>query len=196
MPGGRTDAATLFDPIEQALQRRFGPGKWLLATAGTSPYLNYALIAEKKLDPADVRRVAADAARTAANAHVARVYTRDQLLRADITNDVVGRRVLRGFNQARSGDLEIVLEPFWIRGATGTTHGTPYNYDASVPLILMGPGVKPGRYADAVALNDAAPTLSTLLNIPMPSASQGRVLTEALRTPGNQAPVPAAPRRP
>jgi predicted AlkP superfamily pyrophosphatase or phosphodiesterase len=196
MPGGRTDGPTLFDPIEQALQSRFGAGKWLLATAGTSPYLNYALIAEKKLDPVEVRRVAADAARTATKAHVARVFTRDQLLRAEITGDVVGRRVLRGFNQARSGDLEIVLEPFWIRGTTGTTHGTPYNYDAAIPLILMGPGIRPGRYSDAVALNDAAPTISTILNIPMPSASAGRVLTEVLRpnVAGSQAPT--APRRP
>ena len=31
------------------------------------------------------------------------------------------------------------------------------------------------------ALNDAAPTLSTMLNIPVPGASAGRVLTEALQ---------------
>jgi predicted AlkP superfamily pyrophosphatase or phosphodiesterase len=181
MPGGRTDGPTLFNPIQQALEARFGAGKWILATAGSSPYLNYALMAEKKLDPVEVRRVAADAARTAVDAHVARVYTRDQLLLGEVSHDVVGRRILRGFNAARSGDLEVVLEPYWIRGATGATHGTPYNYDAAIPLILMGPGVKPGRYTDNVALNDAAPTLSTILNIPAPSASQGRVLSEALQ---------------
>jgi hypothetical protein len=196
MPGGRTDGPALFDPIEKALQSRFGAGKWLLATAGTSPYLNYALIAEKKLDPVEVRRVAADAARTATNAHVARVFTRDQLLRAEITDDVVGRRVLRGFNAARSGDLEILLEPFWIRAATGTTHGTPYNYDAAIPLILMGAGIRPGRYVDAVALNDAAPTISTILNIPLPSASAGRVLSEALRPHASGSPAPTGSRRP
>jgi predicted AlkP superfamily pyrophosphatase or phosphodiesterase len=196
MPGGRTDNPGLFGPIEQALQSRFGAGKWLLSTAGTSPYLNYALIAEKKLDPVEVRRVAADAARTAANGHVARVFTRDQLLRAEITDDVVGRRVLRGFNAARSGDLEIVLEPFWIRGATGTTHGTPYDYDAAIPLILMGPGIRPGHYTDAVALNDAAPTISTILNIAMPSGSVGRVLTEALRPRVTGSPAPTGSRRP
>lgn len=196
MPGGRTDGPTLFDPIEHALAGRFGPGKWLLATAGSSPYLNYALIAEKKLDPVDVRRVAADAARTATDAHVARVYTRDQLLLAEVATDVVGRRVLRGFNASRSGDLEIVLEPFWIRGATGTTHGTPYDYDAAIPLILMGPGIKPGRYPGAVALNDAAPTISTILNISMPSASAGRVLTEILQPPATGSDGSTGARRP
>jgi predicted AlkP superfamily pyrophosphatase or phosphodiesterase len=180
MGGGRTDGPAVFDPIQHALEARFGAGKWLLATAGTAPYLNYALIAEKKADPVEVRQVAADAARGAQAAHVSRVYTRDQLQRAEVPDDVVGHRVLRGFNASRSGDLEIILEPYWIRGATGTTHGTPYNYDAAIPLILMGPGIRAGRYSGAVALNDAAPTLSTILNIPAPSASSGRVLTEAL----------------
>lgn len=194
MSGGRTDGPSLFDPIEKALQARFGSGKWILATAGTSPYLNHALIAQKKLDPAEVRRVAADAAAGAAGGHVARVYTRDQLLRGQVAGDRVGRRVLAGFNAARSGDLEIVLEPNWIRGATGTTHGTPYNYDADVPLILMGPGIRAGRYAAPVALNDAAPTIATLLSITVPSGSAGRVLTEAILPATGARSKPAEPR--
>ena len=51
MPGGRADGPALFDAIQRALETRFGAGKWLLATAGTAPYLNYALMAEKKADP-------------------------------------------------------------------------------------------------------------------------------------------------
>lgn len=196
MPGGRIEGGAAFDPVQHALEERFGAGKWLLATAGTSPYLNYALIAQKKADPAEVRRVAAEAVRNAPGAHVARVYTRDQLQLAQVADDTVGRRLLRGFNAQRSGDLEIVLEPYWIRGATGTTHGTPYNYDAGIPLILMGPGVKAGRYAEPVALNDAAPTLAALLHINVPSAAAGRVLTEAI-APASPSSRPSSPvRRP
>ncbi len=195
LPGGRIEGTSLFDPIQKSLEERFGAGKWLLATAGLSPYLNYALIAQKKLDPVEVRRVAAEALRQAPGSHIARVYTRDQLLHAEVPNDAVGRRVLRGFNTERSGDLEIILEPYWIRGATGTTHGTPYEYDAAIPLILMGPGIRPGRYAGPVALNDAAPTLWYLLDIQVPAAAAGRVLTEALQpAPTGRAPVPV--RRP
>ena len=114
--------------------------------------------------------------------HVARVYTRDQLLRAEVANDRIGTRVLRGFNARRSGDLEIILEPYWIRRADGTTHGTPYNYDAHIPLILLGRGIRPGMYSNHVALNDLAPTLSTLAGVEIPAGSTGRVLTEALRS--------------
>ena len=178
LPGGRMTNKELFDAIERALSLRFGEGTWLMATAGSSPYLNYSLIAEKQLDAAEVRRVAAAAAMRVP--HVARVYTRDQLLRAEVANDLIGSRVLRGFNPQRSGDLEIILEPYWMRQATGTTHGSPYNYDAHIPLILMGRGVKPGKYAGRVALNDLAPTLAALIDVDAPAASSGRVLTEAL----------------
>ncbi len=179
MPGGRMTGPQLFGPIEQALAARFGAGKWILATAGTSPYLNYELMASLKVDPVEARRVAAEAA--AKVPHVARVYTRDQLLRGDMKFDRLAQRVQRGFNEERSGDLEILLEPYWLRQAQGTTHGTPYNYDAHIPLILMGSRIKAGEYSDAVALNDLAPTLATLLRVEIPSGSSGRVLTEAIR---------------
>jgi len=180
LPGGRMTNKELFGAIEQALTTRFGEGQWLMATAGSSPYLNYQLIADKQLDPTEVRRVAAAAAM--AVPHVARVYTRDQLLRGEVASDLIGSRVLRGFNAQRSGDLEIILEPYWMRQATGTTHGSPYNYDAHIPLILMGRGVKAGRYPGRVALNDLAPTLATLIEVDAPAGSSGRVLIEALDT--------------
>ena len=178
LPGGRMTNKELFGPIEKALAARFGEGQWLLSTAGSSPYLNYALIEQMKLDPAEVRRVAAAAA--AAVPHVARVYTRDQLHHGNVGGDRIAQRVVRGFNAQRSGDLEIILEPYWLRSATGTTHGTPYNYDAHIPLVLMGPRIKPGTYSDHVALNDLAPTITTIVGVDPPSGSSGRVLTEAL----------------
>jgi hypothetical protein len=190
LPGGRMTTKELFEPIQQALATRFGEGNWLMATAGSSPYLNYELIDKLALDAAEVRRVAAAAANKVP--HVARVYTRDDLLRGAVPHDRIGTRVLRGFNAQRSGDLEIILEPYWMRQAQGTTHGTPYGYDAHIPLILMGLRVRPGEYSDAVALNDLAPTLATLLGIEIPAGSSGRVLTEAIR-PALAATSPRSP---
>jgi hypothetical protein len=183
MPGGRLTNNDVFGPIDQALASRFGGGKWILSTAGSSPYLDYDLIAHHKLDPAVVRQVAAEGAMRAP--HVARVYTRDQLMRGEVVGDLIGERVMRGFNAQRSGDLEIILEPYWLRGSSGTTHGTPYNYDAHIPLILMGEQIAAGYYSDHVALNDLAPTVATLLKVEIPAGSAGRVLTEALRPAGS-----------
>jgi predicted AlkP superfamily pyrophosphatase or phosphodiesterase len=184
---GRMTSNELFGPIQQALEAKYGPGKWVASTAGSSPYLDYDLIAKVKADPAEVRQTAAAAAM--AVPHVARVYTRDQLQRGEVSNDRVGQRVLRGFNPQRSGDLEILLEPYWMRQATGTTHGTPYNYDSHIPLILMGSRIKPGEYSDHAALNDLAPTLATIAGVEIPGGSSGRVLTEALRPAAAAAPA-------
>jgi len=186
LPAGRMTTKELFDPMQRALVSAFGEGNWLLATAGSSPYLNYDLIESRGLDAANVRRIAAGAVTKVP--HVARVFTRDQLLLGQVSNDRVGSRVLRGFNAQRSGDLEIILEPYWMRQAQGTTHGTPYNYDAHVPLILMGSRIRPGQYAEAVALNDLAPTLATLADVEIPGGSVGRVLTEAVQSTASESP--------
>ena len=92
---------------------------------------------------------------------------------------------MRGEHLTRSGDIEVILDPYWMRAARGTTHGTPYAYDAHIPLVFMGPGIKAGHYDGNVALNDLAPTLATMLSVETPGGSQGRVLTEML------APAPA-----
>jgi predicted AlkP superfamily pyrophosphatase or phosphodiesterase len=191
MPGGRISPGpaprSFFDPIQQALEKQFGPGNWISNTAGTSPYFNYELIAEKKLNPIDVQRVAAEA--IAAAPHVARVYTRERLLASRGSADRIDSRVLRGFNASRSGDLEILLEPYWIRGTTKATHGTPFNYDSHIPLVFMGPGIRSGRYYQSAALNDAAPTLAAMLDIEIPSGSVGRVLHEMFQPAGVVAPI-------
>ena len=67
---------------------------------------------------------------------------------------------------------------FWSGG--GTTHGSPYDYDAHVPLIFMGAGVKPGRYDQRVRVNELAPTLGHLLGVPFKGDAKGRVLREAM----------------
>jgi hypothetical protein len=178
MPGGRLQSEALLGAIQTALERSFGSGKWILSSAGSSVYFNEDLIAEKKVTKREVERVAAQAA--AAVPHVARVYTRDQLALGNVPDDKIATRVVRSFNPRRSGDIEILLDPYWIRSASGTTHGSAYSYDTHIPLVFMGPGIRPGQYLQEVALNDLAPTLSTMLQIETPSGSVGSVLNVML----------------
>ena len=58
-----------------------------------------------------------------------------------------------------------------------------YTYDETVPLLLAGPGVKPGKYATKAEVVDLAPTLAFLLGVLPPSLTEGRVLSEALDVP-------------
>ena len=95
-----------------------------------------------------------------------------------VEGDFIARAEINGYFPRRSGDLFIVFEPNYIPGSSGTSHFSPYAYDRHVPVLFMGPGIKPGRYDETIAPNDIAPTLATMLNLQTPSGSSGRVLNE------------------
>jgi hypothetical protein len=111
--------------------------------------------------------------------HVARVYTREQL-DSGVAGDFIASAVINGYYPRRSADLFLIFEPNYMAGSSGTSHFSPYAYDRHVPVLFMGPGIKPGRYAETIHPNDVAPTLATMLSIQTPSGSSGRVLTEML----------------
>lgn len=179
LPGGRFKAQGLYEAVRGALDARFGAQAWIERGSLPHLYLDHAVLAAQKVDPAEARRVAAEAASQLP--HVARVYTRDAILSGQVPQDLISARVTRGYHRDRSGDLYVVLDPLWTTAAAGTSHGTPYSYDAHVPLLLMGPGVVAGVYHQRAAMNDLAPTLAALLGVEPPAGSQGRVLHEALR---------------
>jgi arylsulfatase A-like enzyme len=178
MPAGRLPRADLERAAVDALEKAFGPGPWLEGRAGSALYLNRALTAERGLDLAAVERHAASGAE--ALAPVLRAYTRSQLLEGRVPPDPWSRRVLLSFDRERSGDVEVLLEPYWMSAAAGTTHGAAYSYDTHIPLMVMGPGIRRGRFDRTVVLNDLAPTLATLLGIETPSGASGRALDEIL----------------
>jgi arylsulfatase A-like enzyme len=179
MPGGRIPAGETQKAMTDALVKRYGAGQWFLPSSAAMPYLNLELIQTKKLDPAEVERVAADAALT--EPHITRAYTRHELANGQFQQDSIGRAISLGFYGPRSGDLFLLQEPYYLFEATGTSHGTPYGYDTHVPVIFMGPKVKAGTYSEPIAVNDIATTLSTMLGVEPPSGSIGRVLGMILK---------------
>lgn len=143
--------------------------------------LNQDLVQEKKLDRVEVEEMVRET--VLAIPHVWRVYTRSQLIRGTVGDDAIGRSVINGFFVSRGADIYVLLEPDWMFGTSGTTHGTAFNYDNHVPVIFMGPGIRTGIYDDPILVNDVAPTLANILEIEMPNGSVGRVLKEILLRP-------------
>jgi predicted AlkP superfamily pyrophosphatase or phosphodiesterase len=179
MPGGRFDEKNELDTVEAALTNRFGGapkvgGKWITYSGEGSLYFNQ----QYAPDIAEEERVAADAIR--ALPHVFRVFTRTQLMNGEISADSIGVRMRNGFNQARSGNVIVMLDPYWMVSRSGTTHGAPFDYDTHVPVLFLGPQVHTGSYNANVMVNDIAPTLATMLDVETPSGSVGRVLDEML----------------
>jgi predicted AlkP superfamily pyrophosphatase or phosphodiesterase len=177
--GGRI-GESLRQAVEEGLERRFGPGKWIEAWLPPQVYLNRELARARRVDPTRLEREAS--ALALSHPGVARVYTHRQLEGGRPgQEDPWFIRFARGFDPERSGDLHILVKPFWLFSlGKGTSHGSPYGYDTHVPLILSGPGIRPGVYHQPAEIVDLAPTLAVLLGMEFPTWRDGRVLAKAL----------------
>lgn len=125
---------------------------------------------------------------------VAAIYWADEIEDRPATQNPIRSAFAAGYFAGRSGDLFIVPKPYWLLDGTpagktrtyGTGHGTPYNYDQHVPILLMGYGIQPGDYYREVTPADIAPTLASLCGITL-APRDGHVLAEALAKRSNWA---------
>jgi hypothetical protein len=178
---GRLNAAAFRTAVERDVSAKLGiRGPIVIAFDAPELWVDYASAAAQGTSRAAVDR--AIVAAVQAQPGIARAYTIDDISAARSLADPLLTAVAEGYYPSRSGDIEVLVKPnyiFW--GDSGTTHGTPYDYDAHVPLILFGAGVKPGLYTERVRINELAPTVGRLLGVPFKGDAEGRVLTEALQ---------------
>jgi predicted AlkP superfamily pyrophosphatase or phosphodiesterase len=91
-------------------------------------------------------------------------------------------KIVNGYNAQRGGDLMVLTKSGVVDGSpTGTSHGVLYNYDAHIPFLLVGNGIKHGAINSQTYMTDIAPTITTLLGIQMPSGSIGKPILEVLK---------------
>ena len=90
--------------------------------------------------------------------------------------------VANGYYPKRSGDIQIITLPNYIdKSKTGTTHGVWNPYDAHIPLIWFGTGIRKGALYRETYMTDIAATLAALLGIQMPNGCVGKVIEELMR---------------
>jgi arylsulfatase A-like enzyme len=105
------------------------------------------------------------------------------LARKDTTKDAVARRWLHMLPPDLNVAVTVTLKPYWyIEGTPNpATHGTPHDYDAHVPVLFYGTGVKAGRYPEFTRVVDMAPTLASILGVPPLERLDGHVLSAAIK---------------
>jgi predicted AlkP superfamily pyrophosphatase or phosphodiesterase len=88
----------------------------------------------------------------------------------------VNQKLRLGYFPPRSGDIIFYLMPNWMEwgSLTGTTHGSPYNYDTHVPALFYGWKVPAGKSYTEYGITDIAATICHLIKIPLPNASIGK----------------------
>lgn len=96
--------------------------------------------------------------------------------------DDVARRWRHMIPRDQPIPLVVTLRPGAVWGARSyAMHGTPHAYDAHVPVIFYGAGIRPGRYQNFARVVDMGPTLAYLLGVEPTEALDGYVLAEALQ---------------
>jgi hypothetical protein len=189
---GRVPPELLSSRANAFLNETFNQGKARLpfveAASNLMVYLNRGTLKEQGLESARVE--AALAGWLAKQPGVQAAYTRTQLQGGPPRGDPIGRRVWLSFDPERSGDVMVVLRPYYLLSppitsrkldAYRTTHGTPHAYDTHVPLLVYGPGVRPGVRGERVTPLAAAPVVARLLGVPPPAAAAEPVPEGLLR---------------
>ncbi len=184
---GVLDLPELQARIEKSLEPLNYPKPAVARMAGNEIYFSEGLYERLKAEPPAMKAVL-DA--ISAMPGVAAVYRAEELGNGTTPIAQTRKAAVLSYFAGRSGDLYVLQKPYWLldgspdgnKRATGTGHGTPYNYDQHVPVFFMGYGIQPGEYFEPVTPADIAPTLAALTGVTL-ATRDGRVLSEALRTP-------------
>jgi predicted AlkP superfamily pyrophosphatase or phosphodiesterase len=152
-----------------------------------SVYFNRATIKELGLTETVVEKALAEWLSKQPGVQAA--YTRSELLArrlkpvatAGQDEDPIARMVQKSFHREESGDVMVVLRPYYIfsqpitspkTNAYRTTHGSPHSYDTHVPLVIMGPGIVPGGRAERINPQATATIVTHALGVPAPRAAE------------------------
>ncbi|HUM10387.1 MAG TPA: alkaline phosphatase family protein [Myxococcaceae bacterium] len=174
----RVKPSALRQGLTQELQTRFG-APLVLGLVDREVFLNAKILTEKKLDPAMVRRAAAEW--LGRQPGVALAVSRDDLESGQELSGFLPA-LRRSHFPGRSGEVTFLMKPYTVltEQDTGTTHGEPYAYDNQVPLLLYGKGVKPGLYRMQVHASDVAPTAAMLMEMGAPASAEGEPRVESI----------------
>jgi len=185
---GRVSMTDVNTKLTAVLNAELGPGNRVANIQFTDIYLGPGVFDRLRAKPGALARALA-AVRAVPG--VEAVFSADQLRSGDKGGDPLRRAVELSYFPGRSGDIVLAPRENWLTVSVGTTHGTQYEYDQHVPLVLYGAGIAAGKYERPVSPGDLAPTLARLVGVSLPSAegvALPEVLAEAVASPPKAAP--------
>ena len=162
--------------IESTLKNLFGRTDIIVGSSNQQFFLNHELINKLGLDLKEVKSSIIKNLQSFPG--IEDVYSSEQIL--NISDDHYIRLIRNGFNTKLSGDLMYTMMPNWTYYRKGSTHGTRFDHDTHVPLILYGNGINQGSISRRTDVIDIAPTIAAVLGINSPSSSTGKVIYEAI----------------
>ena len=178
--GGRLRGETLTTAAEQAADAALGEGDWI--EGYIPPLFTYTAAGKarhKELSKA--LRKAMPSVEGVSSVHDARDSARLRSSHNDIE-----RLVGDSLPDEPPGDLYLVTEPGWFDGLSeegGTNHGTPWEYDRRVPVLIWGTAVERRTSQEVHDVLRVATTLAALLGVSAPPGAPTSPLPGVMRLP-------------
>lgn len=180
---GRLHSSAVKNVVDSVLSAQWGkpPTGWLTEVALPHIYLNPSAISWANATTSQVVTAAVQALQPMVGVGLA--YSSKAVMQGQCpphTTAELCKLLVHDVFDGRVGDVLVYPKPYWIVGSKPTTHGTPWDYDRWVPLMILGGGLGEGVNHSPVEPADLAPTLAKILGIELPS-TDGHTLPSAIR---------------
>ena len=180
LPGGRVFLATLLNTLNKALAEKYTIANTIVADDNYQLHLNHPALDSAKIDEGEV--ISWLIKRLSTEPGIYRAFALKDLNTTPLAS-TIRKMINNGYYPKRSGEVQIILMPDYIDAFanTGTTHGLWNPYDAHIPLLWYGWGIKQGTTNKETYMTDIAPTIAALLHIQMPSGCVGQPIPEVMK---------------
>ncbi|MCA6483500.1 MAG: alkaline phosphatase family protein [Chitinophagaceae bacterium] len=180
IPGGLLDMSGIMKDMNLQIKQRYGIDNAIASIMNEQVYLSRKRLDTSKADVVEIKNFIVQYLLKEEN--ITHAFSSDDVLITPLPK-VIREMYANGFHPSRSGDVSFIPKPgYFIGGSTGTTHGSPFQYDTHIPLLWYGWGIKKGSSNKMVYMTDIAPTVAALLRIQAPNGNVGNVLDDALLT--------------
>ena len=102
------------------------------------------------------------------------VLSKEEIINGD--NSKLSSRLKNMIHETKSPDVFLIPKKYWISSSSGTTHGSPYDYDAHIPFFVSRSSNRKKVNTVDVKSVDIAPSLARMLNIDFPENLDGKII--------------------
>ncbi len=160
--------------LQSYLNIKYGEGDWISSYDSQQIFLNRELIEKRGINIKEMQDKITDFLIQFSG--VNKVIPSYALSTYGFSTVVAGA-MQKSFNQKRSGDILISLEPGWTNEIKDREdYFALYSNRREVPVIWLGNGVKKTVINDKVTVNNIVPTISKILDIPLTTGCQGEIM--------------------
>ncbi len=180
LPAGRVFLATVVARLNKALKERYNIEPIVVSDENYQLHFNHPKLDSAKVDKTELTNWIVEY--MSVEPGIVRVFSLKELNTVPL-NEKIRSMLNNGYYPRRNGDVQLILQAHYIDAwsNTGTTHGLWNPYDAHIPLLWYGWGIRHGKLNRETYMTDIAVTLAALLHIQMPSGAVGKVIEEVIK---------------